>query len=130
MKVLIADDDRVLTLLVASRLRGLGWAVEIAADAMQAMMFALRTQPDVIVLDIQMPGGTGIQALQKLKSSVRTSQIPVLVLSGSVEPAAEGMLLDLGAAAFVRKPVDVPALHEMLTKLVSGPPEPTGAGRA
>ena len=54
---------------------------------MQVMMLAMRARPDAIVLDINMPGGTGMEALKKLKASVKTAHIPVLVLSGSISPA-------------------------------------------
>jgi CheY-like chemotaxis protein len=82
-------------------------------------MFAMRNEPDVIVVDIQMPGGTGIEALKKLKASMKTAQIPVLVLSGSIEPKDEHQVTDLGAAAFVRKPVDAEALHTKLLEIAT-----------
>jgi len=114
MKVLIADDDRVLTHLLSSRLRAKGAETILAHDAMQAFMTALRSQPDVIVLDVQMPGGTGIEALKKLKQSARTSQIPVIVLSGSVEPETTEVVKALGAIEFLLKPVDPEALYRVL----------------
>lgn len=116
--MLIADDDRVLTHLLATRLRRLGWRVDIAHDAMQALMFAMRTAPDVILLDINMPGGTGMEALRKLKVSVKTAQIPVAILSGSIDVRDEPAVLELGAAAFLRKPPDVDALHRKLLELI------------
>jgi DNA-binding response OmpR family regulator len=122
MKLLIADDDRVLTHLLSARLRAKGWNVTIAFDAMQAMMFAMRTTPDIILLDINMPGGTGIEALKKLKVSTRTSQIPVVVLTGSVDAAEEPKIRDLGAAGFMMKPPDVDALHELLVQLAGAAP--------
>lgn len=124
MKVLIADDDRVLSHMLATRLRALGWAIDLAGDAMQTVMFAMRGQPDVIVLDIQMPGGTGIDALRKLKASVKTAQIPVVVVSGSVAPEEEAAIVGLGAARFVRKPVDGDALHEILREVTSAASSP------
>jgi DNA-binding response OmpR family regulator len=122
MKLLIADDDRVLTHLLSVRLRAKGWTVTVAADAMQAIMFAMRGEPDAILLDINMPGGTGVQALQKLKASTRTSQIPVVVLSGSIDPADEPMVRALGAEGFVSKPADVDALHALLADLAGMTP--------
>jgi DNA-binding response OmpR family regulator len=121
MKLLIADDDRALALLLSTRLRAKGWTVDIAHDAMQALMFAIRSSPDAIMLDIAMPGGTGIDALKKLKMSAKTAQTPVVVLSGSIEPKDEPNVLALGAAAFMRKPPDVDALNELLLKLVGAP---------
>ena len=121
MKLLIADDDRVLTHLLSARLRAKGWTVTVAADAMQAMMFAMRATPDAILLDINMPGGTGVEALKKLKASMKTSHIPVVVLSGSIDPADEAMVLGLGAMGFVKKPADADVLHERLMQLIGAP---------
>ena len=120
MKVLLADDDRILTHLMASRLRAKGWHVTVASDAMQALMYAMKTMPDVIVLDIHMPGGTGFNALTKLRQSMKTSQIPIVVLSGSIEPKDEPGVLEAGADAFLRKPTDPDDLHAVLQGLVQG----------
>ena len=117
MKVLIADDDRVLTHLLSTRLRSKGWTVDIAMDAMQVMMYAMRGMPDVITLDINMPGGTGHEALRKLRASMKTAQIPVLVLSGSIDPQDETRVAELGAEGFMHKPVEVDELHERLLGL-------------
>jgi DNA-binding response OmpR family regulator len=114
MKVLIADDDRVLTHLCMARLKSKGWQVEVAHDAMQALMSAMGGNPDVIVLDIDMPGGTGFGVLTKLKQSVRTAYIPVVVLSNSIAPEDEAKVLSLGATALFRKPVDPDTLHGIL----------------
>lgn len=113
-RVLIADDDRILTHMLSTRLQGMGWAVDVAMDAMQAVMFARQSNPDVIVLDIAMPGGTGRKALQSLKASSKLRGIPVIVLSGSVEPAEEAAILALGAVEFLRKPIEADALEARL----------------
>ena len=127
MRVLIADDDKVMSHLLATRLKTLGWRVDLAVDSMQTLMFAMRTPPDVIVLDIQMPGGTGLDTLKKLQTSVKTSQIPVVVLSGTVDPSAEQSVLDLGAVQFVRKPIEAEALHEIIIAAAGGGPPRPGA---
>ena len=122
MKVLIADDDKVLTRLAAAALKGRGWQVEVAHDAMQALMFAMKApHPDVIALDIGMPGGTGFEVLKKLQQSSRTSQIPVVVVSGSIAEADEARVAELGAVAFLRKPVELQKLHEALSVAVGQP---------
>lgn len=119
MKVLIAADDRVLTHLLSSRLRAKGAEIIVAHDAMQAFMSAMKSQPDVIVLDVQMPGGTGIEALKRLKQSARTSSIPVVVLTGSVEPEAWKSFKALGAIEFLRKPVDPEELYRVLCTVLT-----------
>ena len=117
MKLLIADDDKTFCHLLSAEMGAKGWRVTIAADAMQTIMYALRVQPNVIVLDIQMPGGTGITALKKLKASTKTSGIPVLVVSGSTEATMESTLVQAGAARFIAKPVDVEFLRTAIEEL-------------
>ena len=120
MKALIADDDKVLTRMVSAGLKTRGWKVEVAHDAMQALMFAMKPpHPDVIALDIGMPGGTGYEVLKKLQQSSRTSQIPVVVVSGSITEADEARVAELGAVAFLRKPVNPQTLHDTLSRVVA-----------
>ena len=80
-------------------------------DAMQVQMAALRSPaPQAIVLDINLPGGTGMSALARLKASVKTSVIPVLVLSATTDPAVPAAVVSAGAAAFLAKPTTPEAL--------------------
>jgi CheY-like chemotaxis protein len=114
-RILIADDDRVIAQLVAAVVREAGHVPVHAYDAMQTVMFAMRAPaPDLIVLDINMPGGTGLEALHKLKRSARTSQIPVVVLSGSIDQSLPSKVKELGAAGFLTKPIDPVALTEAI----------------
>jgi CheY-like chemotaxis protein len=125
VKVLIADDDRVFTRLVGAGLKSLGWQVDVAHDSLQALMFAMKPPlPDAITLDIGMPGGTGIEVLKKLMRSSRTGQIPVVVVSGSITESDEAEVLELGAVAFLRKPIDAATLHQALSRAVGLPGVP------
>jgi CheY-like chemotaxis protein len=92
--------------------------VDLAHDAVQALMSTMRSQPDVIVLDIGMPGGTGFAVLTRLKQSVRTEDIPVVVVSSSIAPEDEAKARALGAVAFFHKPIDPETLHQALSRLV------------
>ena len=123
MKILVADDDRVHVHLVSSRLRAKGFDIMIAFDAMQAWMAATRSPIDAIVLDIQMPGGTGLEVLRKLKSSTRTCSLPVIVVSGSIDPQAIEEVKALGADAYLPKPVEIDQLVSVLRQVL-------GAGNA
>jgi CheY-like chemotaxis protein len=119
MKIIVADDDRVLSLMICGVLRQGGHRPTPAFDAMQALMFAMRDPlPDVILLDINMPGGTGIQALTKLKISSKTAHIPVVVLSGSSDPNVPEQVAKLGAARFLSKPVDPELLLQTVREVV------------
>jgi two-component system, cell cycle response regulator len=121
MKVLVVDDDRVLSQLLTSRLRRKGLEVIVAFDAMQSMMLAIRNVPAVIILDINMPGGNGLDLLKRLKSFTKTAAIPVLILSSSLDPGLEGRVKELGAEEFFAKPPDLGQLEETLHRLLGIP---------
>lgn len=108
--ILVCEDDRVMSHLISSRLTGAGAQVQIAYDAMQAIMLALRQPPDAVILDINMPGGSGVQVLRRLKSSTKTSLVPVIVVSSSIDPAQQQETMALGAAKFFTKPPNIEAL--------------------
>jgi DNA-binding response OmpR family regulator len=120
-KILIADDDPVLTATVSGALKSRGYTIVFARDAMQAFMFAVQQQPDVIMLDINMPAGTGLGALTRLQASARTSSIPVLVISGSTDLTMPATVRAEGAKGFFRKPVDLDALCARIEELLPSP---------
>jgi CheY-like chemotaxis protein len=124
-KVLIADDDPMMVSILSAALTTRGHAVSVAKDAMQAVMFAVKQQPNVVLLDVNMPAGTGIGALKRLKASDRTSSIPVVVISGSTDATLPATVRADGARAFFRKPVDLEKLCVQLEELMKQGPEKT-----
>jgi len=116
--ILVADDDRVLAQLLSSRLSKANYSVVVSYDAMHEFMSAMRLTPAAVILDINMPGGTGLEVLKRLKSSTKTSLIPVIVLSGSIDPAEQQNVLNLGADEFLAKPPDFDRLEGALTRLL------------
>ena len=125
--ILIADDDRALVAAVAEFLRKKGFIVVPAFDSMQAMLAARQSPITAIILDINMPGGTGIHVLEKLKAMTKTSQIPVLVQSASLDPDMAEQVKGLGADEFLKKPVDFALLHAALLRVLGRPPEDAAA---
>ena len=115
MHVLIADDDPTLRLLLDAAFKKDGWKVSLAADAMQAVSAAQRQpHPDLILLDLHMPAGTGAKALERLRMLSRTEGIPVIVVSGAVEEfRMRERAIDLKVWAVVEKPVDPDAIIEL-----------------
>jgi two-component system, cell cycle response regulator DivK len=117
MLVLVADDDPGTCDLVTAVARKGGHTAIIARDAMQVMLMATRHAPDAIVLDLRMPGGTGIGALQKLKMSTKTTLIPVIVVSGVTDPEVIEHVLGMGAQEYLVKPIHVGDLTNALARL-------------
>jgi DNA-binding response OmpR family regulator len=118
MNILVADDDQMLSKMVCTILKEGGHTCVPAFDAMQAVMFAMKRPPDLVLLDINMPAGSGIGVLQKLKANSKTSNVPVIVLSGSTDPAITKQALTLGAAKFLSKPIDPAVLLQAVLDAV------------
>lgn len=118
-KILIADDSRFQVEVLSKSMKEHRFEVISAGDALQAWMIALRAAPDAIVLDINMPAGSGIEVLKRLQISAKTRQIPVIVVSGSTEPSIEELAKSLGAVEFFHKPVDLVQLCATLSRLLS-----------
>jgi CheY-like chemotaxis protein len=116
-KVLIADDSRFQRQTLASFLLRKKLEIIFAVDALQTWMMALRSSPDLILLDINMPGGTGIEVLKRLRVSNKTQQIPVIVVSGDEHPTTEALARELGALDFLHKPVDQQKLVDAVDRV-------------
>jgi CheY-like chemotaxis protein len=120
MKVLLADDDKVVVQMLSVGLKKRGIDVIPAFDTMQAVMSAMKQQPDAVVVDLNMPGGTGVEAVRRIKGSSKTGAIPVVAITGSATPEARRSAVDLGAVDCIEKPIDPNALADLLEKLVGG----------
>lgn len=106
MNIIVAEDDKVLSLMYCGILREGGHLVVPAYDSIQTLMFTMKQQPDLVLLDINMPGGTGVDVLRRLKSSTKTSHVPVIVITGSRDAQLPAQVLELGARRFLSKPVE------------------------
>lgn len=84
----------------------------------------MNAAPSAIILDINMPGGTGLAALKRLKQSMKTAFIPVLVLSGNTDPEVAEQARALGAAEFLSKPVDIDQLYTVVCRASGVTPQP------
>ena len=110
-RVLLVDDDPAVLRGVSGLLRDEGFATETAATAAQAYAALLRDPPDAVVLDLGLPGETGLALLARLP---RPLPAPVIVLSGGATPGEAAQALKLGATDFVEKP---PTAERLLTAL-------------
>lgn len=117
MKILVADDDKALSRLAEAILRDSGHTVVTAADASQILPMAQRERPDLILLDINMPGGNGSDMLLRLKRGALTSSIQVIVVSGVADPQVHAAAVKEGAEGFLQKPWSPESLVRELQKL-------------
>jgi DNA-binding response OmpR family regulator len=108
--VMIVDDDRDQRTGLEVRLKAGGYRVIAAADAVHAVAVARKEQPDVVLLDIGLPGGDGLGVLKRLRSMTSTSTVPVIVLSAMEPSVHRDRMLAAGATAYFQKPADDKAL--------------------
>jgi len=116
--VLIADDDQIFRQVVAKFLAERGFTVAIASDGMQASMMAIRNAPDAVVLDIRMPAGSGLEVLKRLRGSLKTSHVPVIVVSADLNGNLPLEAKQLGAELFLAKPIDLEDLYKKLCEVL------------
>jgi DNA-binding response OmpR family regulator len=105
IKVLIVDDDQDLLVGLGIRLRSAGYRIAVAPDAGAVSRAVVDQQPDLILLDLGLPGGDGLWVLRGLKASPSTAAIPVVVITAR-DVAEEAKVMAAGAFAFFQKPVD------------------------
>jgi CheY-like chemotaxis protein len=117
-KILVIDDDKTFTAMVVSLLHSAGYRTVVAFDAMQGFMFAGREAPALVLLDLSMPAGGGMQLLDKLRHSHKTQNVPVIIVTGTGGPKVEAETKAKGVAAVVTKPVDAKALIELVRQVL------------
>jgi DNA-binding response OmpR family regulator len=113
-KILIVDDDPHLLLGLAPRLKASSYTVVTAADAISAIAVARNEAPDLIILDLGLPGGDGFVVMERMKNLATLASIPIIVLSAWDPAGNRKRSLDAGAVAFFQKPPDN---HEFLTAI-------------
>ncbi|MGI5137922.1 MULTISPECIES: response regulator transcription factor [unclassified Streptomyces] len=114
--VLLAEDDRAIRHALERALTLEGYRVTAVADGVEALAQAHRTQPDVLVLDVMMPGIDGLQVCRVLRAE--GDRTPILMLTALVETADRIAGLDAGADDYVVKPFDVEEVFARLRALL------------
>jgi twitching motility two-component system response regulator PilH len=131
-KILLADDSVTAQNMGRKILADAGYEVIAVNNGSAALKKIIEIKPDVVVLDIYMPGYSGLEVCQRLKESPETARIPVLLTVGKLEPFKPEEAQRVGAEAFIVKPFEASELLSALSKLedkVVPRPEPSRPGR-
>jgi putative two-component system response regulator len=118
-KVLVVDDQPLNTEALAQALEPLGYEVWQAVDGPTALLLAKEHQPDVILLDIRMPGMDGFEVCKRLRADPETQLLPVVLLTAWDAREAKLQALEAGATDFLTKPTDLVELTVRVRNLVS-----------
>jgi DNA-binding response OmpR family regulator len=113
-KILIIEDDQDMRRGLIVRLKASNYETAFASDAVMAMSVVKKESPDLILLDLGLPGGDGFVVLERLKNVGLLASTPVIVVSARDPKTNEKRALDAGAQAFFQKPID----NEQLMKAI------------
>ena len=117
--ILVADDDPDILGLVTLRLERQGYDVVTASSGAEALALARNSRPALAVLDVSMPGMTGLDVTRALRADKATSAIPVILLTARVQEADIAAGLASGADAYLKKPFSPQDLREQVAALLA-----------
>lgn len=116
--ILIADDHDEMRQLVVELLESQGYEIRQATDTQEVLDGVRGERPDLLILDVHMPGAGGIEALKEIRADPDLSTMKVLLLSGSVQLAAD-WTTEVGADAHLPKPFPIDELHSTVRTLLA-----------
>jgi DNA-binding response OmpR family regulator len=117
-RVLVADDEAAMRLLCRINLEAEGTEVLEATDGIGALALARELQPDVVILDVMMPGANGFDVAEELLRDPRTQNVPIVFLSARAELRSQLRGIELGGFDYLTKPFDPSALGETLERVL------------
>jgi two-component system phosphate regulon response regulator PhoB len=109
-RILVVEDQRDLAEMIEYNLKRAGHAATCAFDGAKAVQLALASPPDLLILDLMLPGMPGLQVAKELRASPATAQMPILMLTARAEEADQLAGLSAGADDYVTKPFSMRVL--------------------
>jgi DNA-binding response OmpR family regulator len=103
-RVVVVDDDKEVQEIITFALSRNGFEVAVASNGQQLQDILAITTPDLIILDVMMPGLDGYQIFGSLRNNAATQHVPVIIMTAHAENIYERISLDLGAAVHITKP--------------------------
>lgn len=114
MKVLVVEDNAKLSLAMKIRLKSNGYTVDSSPDAISAMTSAINFKPDVVLIDINLPGGDGFTVAERMLASAETSSTPFIFMTASKEEGLRQKAEALGAMGYLEKPFSASYLFDAI----------------
>lgn len=117
--VLVIEDNEKNRKLARDILEFRGYRVSVAASAEDGLALAATDPPDLVVMDIQLPGMSGIQALARLREGEDTRAVPVVAFTASVMPGDRHTIMGAGFNAFLSKPIAMKEFAETVAAQIA-----------
>lgn len=118
-KILIIEDEPTQRIIAKEYLESAGYSVRSSEDGLHGLNMAVKTLPDLIMLDLMLPSIDGYELCSKLKTQVETAHIPVILFTGSKDPDVVKKGLEVGADDFIIKPIDWQFLEDRVNFVLS-----------
>ncbi|MCB1747386.1 MAG: response regulator [Gammaproteobacteria bacterium] len=120
--ILIVEDNPMNLKLARDVLEAKGYRVVAAENGEDGVALAGTEQPDLVLMDIQLPGIDGVEALQRLRNDPATANIPIVAFTASVMAGDRSRVTAAGFDAFLSKPIDLKPFLATVTRLLDGGP--------
>lgn len=119
-RILVVDDEPDVVMIIKTTLQAEGYDVASATSGRDALDEAFESRPDLIILDVMMPGMTGFDVLRELKANEKTATVPVIMLTGVSERKKIQEALESGIDYYVVKPFDFDDLLAKIKQALEG----------
>ena len=119
-RVLIVEDDRISRKMVRDALRAAGYETEEVDSGELALQKVTESTPDLIVMDVRLPGIDGLETTRLLKADPGTASIPVVAVTAHAMPEDESQIRAAGCDAYMPKPIRFSALLAVVRDLLAG----------
>ena len=118
-KILIVDDDASIVFMLKENLQGEGYQVLEGYDGQAALQLAQANRPDLIIMDMNMPGINGMQALERLRNQDQTRPIPILFLTGEAGTPENTGTKNGDRVGHLKKPIELERLNSIVHDFLS-----------
>jgi len=119
-KILIVEDNPLHTKLIEMTLRTKNYILLRANDGEEALDMAIRERPDLIIMDLNLPGMTGFEVTKKLRENPAFSHTPIIAITAYAMKRDREMVIESGCDAYLSKPIDTRELPGVIAELLSG----------
>jgi len=115
-RILVVDDNDDVLMTYRIVLERLGYSVSVARDGKECLSKIEEEKPDLVLLDVRLPGLSGTEVCRQIKQKAITKDVPVVAITASMSGETKGRMAEVGADEFLLKPIDVSDLNRVVKK--------------
>lgn len=116
--ILVVEDNPINLELIVELLEFEGYTVLSANSGETSIPLAQQEQPDLILMDVSLPGMSGLETVRALRAAPRTQTIPIVAVTANALPADQEAAREAGCSTFIAKPIDIETLLKIIKELV------------